>query len=235
MTPTPWNRSRGRGRRCTGRVLRATALAGLAVGGAVSAARVLTGGPDADLALAGDHLLSDAPVIATHGIDIAAAPEQVWPWLVQMGVGRGGFYTYDWVERAAGLAIDNADAIEPDWQNLAVGDQVHLSEDLALGVALLDPGHALVLSSAGASAGPTRDFDFTWVFVILSSPTGCRLLIRERYVPHGPAAWGVVAATLPVSCLMTRGMLAGVRRRAEAADSASPADDGAPVVPGAES
>ena len=200
---------------------RAVLGAGAAAVAGAAVARVLTGGPDADLALPGDCLLPGAPIVATHGLDIAAPAERIWPWLVQMGADRGGFYTFDRLERAVGLGIHNANAIHPQWQDLAVGDQVLLAAEAGFGlrVALLEANHVLVLSSQGVrapqSAGATMDFDFTWAFVLLETVGGCRLLVRERYRPHAAVAWAVVAATLPVSRLMTRGLLAGVRRRVE--------------------
>ncbi|WP_194949440.1 hypothetical protein [Actinomyces trachealis] len=71
-----------------------------------------------------------------------APAEAVWPWLVQMGYGRGGFYTFDLLERLAGVGIVNAKAINPDWQDLSVGDCVHLAEEVGLAVARLEPGRA---------------------------------------------------------------------------------------------
>jgi len=50
-----------------------------------------------------------------------APPEAVWPRLAQIGEGRGGFYSYDWLERMAGAKIHNADVIHPEWQELGVG------------------------------------------------------------------------------------------------------------------
>src|SRR5919198_3490657 len=75
------------------------------------------------LLLAGDELVADAEQ-QTHAISIDAPPEAVWPWLVQMGQGRAGFYSHDRLERFVGADIRNADEIHPEWQHLAVGDLV---------------------------------------------------------------------------------------------------------------
>ena len=75
-------------------------------------------------AIPGDELLQDAEMVATRAITIDAPPSAIWPWLVQMGVGRGGAYTYDWIERLFGLDIHNVDRIVPELQDLSVGDVI---------------------------------------------------------------------------------------------------------------
>jgi hypothetical protein len=77
-------------------------------------------------ATAGDELIGEARYRSTHAITIQAPSRQVWPWLVQMGQGRGGFYSYDWLENFLGLHIHNAESIRPALQNLVVGDQIRL-------------------------------------------------------------------------------------------------------------
>jgi len=68
----------------------------------------------------GDDLLPDADLSSTRGITIDAPPSAVWPGLVQMGSGRGGAYTYDWIENLFGLGMHSADEILPQFQHLAV-------------------------------------------------------------------------------------------------------------------
>lgn len=63
----------------------------------------------------GDELVPDANFATTRAIDINAPVEVVWPWLVQIGQGRGGFYSYDLLENVMGLDIQSADQIIPDW------------------------------------------------------------------------------------------------------------------------
>ena len=94
-----------------------------------------------------------------------------------------------------------------------------LAADAALTVVRLDPGHCLVLSSDGGVAPPGvgMDFDFSWAFVLDDHGSGhCRLRIRERYLPHRGATTAVVRAMRPVARFMTRGMMRGLRRRAQA-------------------
>lgn len=174
--------------------------------------------------LPGDDLVPGARVVATRAVTIAAPPRDVWPWLVQLGRGRGGFYSYDALENLAGLGIRSADAIEDRWQALAVGDDVHLAEEVALRVALVRPEHHLVLLGAPEPGEPgVVPFAFSWAFVVRALPPGddggarTRLLVRERYRPAHPLGRAVVEAVQPVSFLMTQRMLRGVRDRAEGA------------------
>lgn len=71
--------------------------------------------------LPGDELVPAPEWQWTHAITINAPPEQVWPWIVQMGQGRGGFYSYEALEDLVGCKIHNASRIVPEWQDLKVG------------------------------------------------------------------------------------------------------------------
>lgn len=171
---------------------------------------------EADQALPGDDLLPGAPVVATRAIGIAAPPREVWPWLLQLGYRRGGFYSYDALERMIGLDIHSAESIEERWQGLAVGDPVLLADGVVLQVAELEKGRHLVLRGSdglpGANAAP---YEFTWAFVLHPVGAGSRLLVRERYVPRGAAGRALAEAVQPVSFLMTQRMLRGIRERAQ--------------------
>ncbi len=96
---------------------------------------------DSETAVAGDDLVPDATVVETRGVEIGAPPEAVWPWLLQMGYNRAGWYSYDMVDMK-GASLDR---IDPELQQLAVGDLVPNSPDTAFAVRILDPGRALVL------------------------------------------------------------------------------------------
>ena len=71
--------------------------------------------------LPGDDLISDPDLAATRAITVGAAAGQVWPWIAQLGQGRGGFYSYDFLENLAGCDIHSADQIVPGWQDVGVG------------------------------------------------------------------------------------------------------------------
>ncbi|MDO8106454.1 SRPBCC family protein [Isoptericola sp. b441] len=176
--------------------------------------------PEQVTSLPGDGLVPLADLAATRAIDVAAPPEAVFPWLVQLGQGRGGFYSYDALENLAGLGIHSADRIEERWQDLAVGDQVHLAEDFALDVAICDPPHALVLHGQSPADPDDADpvpFTFSWAFVLRPTESGCRLVVRERYAYQAGWVGRLVVPVSWVSFLMTERMLRGIRDRAESA------------------
>ena len=87
----------------------------------------------------GDELMPHADIVATRVVEIDAPPSAIWPWLVQMGPGRGGAYTYDWIERRLGIDIRNTDRVIPELQHLKVGDEIPMP-GYAMRVERLDPG-----------------------------------------------------------------------------------------------
>ena len=113
------------------RVAGAVGAGALVVGVAVAAypallrTRCLTWGATSDeinRQMPGDDLVPDPDLVATRAVTIAAPPHAIWPWLVQMGSGRGGVYTYDWIENLFGLGMHSASEILPQFQDLDVGD-----------------------------------------------------------------------------------------------------------------
>lgn len=167
-------------------------------------------------ALPGDEIVPQAEVVATRAVSIDAPPREVWRWLVQLGQGRGGFYSYAWLENLVGCDIQNADRIDPQWQRLAVGDDVRLHPDLALRVAAMVPERHLVLRGAGPVEASAPPYDFSWSFVLCPAPDGgTRLIVRERYGYTRWWAGAVVEPVQPVSFVMSAGMLRGIRDRAE--------------------
>ena len=82
---------------------------------------------ESDEPLPGDDLIADPDLTATRAITIRASADQVWPWIAQLGQGRGGFYSYDFLENLVGCNIHSADRIVPEWQDVEVGDEVKLA------------------------------------------------------------------------------------------------------------
>ena len=167
----------------------------------------------------GDELLS-APVLqATEAVWIDAGAESVWPWLVQMGQERGGLYSFEKLENAVGLGYRNADRIHPEWQHIAVGDVVRLvpkgwlglPDGIELRVAELIDGQSIVLR-----AQPGLPWDGVWSFhVIPHWDDRCRLVIRSRLALRHPAEVAVAELFGPARAFITRGILLGIKRRAE--------------------
>ena len=110
------------------------------------------GATPSDLArvMAGDSLLANHTYSGTTAVTVDAAPEHIWPWLVQIGYQRGGLYSYDWLDRLFGyLDRPSATRIVPEFQNLAVGDRIPLGRGPSWPVAVLEPNRALVLVPSG--------------------------------------------------------------------------------------
>ncbi|MFX0577888.1 SRPBCC family protein [Nocardia nepalensis] len=192
-----------------------TYLAGLAVGyQVILRSRCLEWGSTKEevaRAMPGDDLLTDPDIVATRSITINAAPERIWPWLVQMGPGRGGAYTYDWIENLLGLDMHSADTILPQFQNLSVGDTFALGDTgPRMRVAVLEPEHALVFAS--------EDGHWVWAFGLYPSDEGTRLVSRNRIaLPDATVPMRVFNRLImePGSWVMERKMLLGIKQRAE--------------------
>ena len=161
--------------------------------------------------LPGDELVAAAKLNTTHAISIRAAAADVWPWLVQMGQGRGGLYSYTWIENWIGCRMRNANRIHPEWQTLSVGDEVSLHPKASplLVAALCVNQHLVLQSSAG--------FPWSWAFVLSDDgEKDCRLLVRTRVGWSNPVLslflWPVMG---PGHYVMERKMMHGIRVRAE--------------------
>jgi hypothetical protein len=170
--------------------------------------------------LPGDELVPGKASVTTRAVSIDAPAGEVWRWLVQIGQDRGGLYSYDWLENIFGLRIHSTLQIREAWQHLAPGDQVRLvpkgwlglPEGLALPVARVDPGRAIVLREQP----PQQPWNAVWSFHV--RPTGpgqCRLVSRSRSAPVQGAARLAAPLMEPVTLVMTRKMLLGIKQRAE--------------------
>ena len=166
---------------------------------------------EATMTLPGDELLEDPDVVTTRAVGIDVPPTAIWPWIVQMGPGRAGAYTYDWIENLAGLDMHSADEILPQFQDISVGDGWQLGlKGPRLEVARLEPESALVLRS--------DDGNWVWAFVLVPDGQSTRLLSRNRM--HQPGASATARALFtylmePGSLVMERKMLLGIKERAE--------------------
>jgi hypothetical protein len=178
------------------------------------------------LTLPGDDIVADPTVVTDHAITVDAAPEDVWPWLVQMGWGRGGWYTPRWVDRLLFPANGpSARRIHPELQDLQIGDFVldgPPATECGLYVEVLEPERALVLHSTSHLPLSWRAWaavDWSWAFVLTPLAEGqhTRFHFRSRWTtsPWWFTAGGLLGI-VPADFYMSRGMLRGVRLRAEA-------------------
>jgi hypothetical protein len=147
---------------------------------------------EAGARLPGDELIATPRLQATHAISIRAPPFEVWPWLVQMGQGRGGFYSYDWLEQIFGCEIYNVYEIVPRLQHLSVGNEVALHiKAPPLTVFEIRPHRAIVLAGGPAlqpDMPPDRSWyqfhtyqGYLWSFTLQEQPDGStRLIARIR-------------------------------------------------------
>jgi hypothetical protein len=172
--------------------------------------------------LPGDELLPGASLVTTRAISIDAPPEAIWPWLVQMGSGRGGAYTYDWIENLFGLNMHSADEILPEYQHIRVDDELPMGPDRpGMTVKVFEPPRTLAIQVA--------DQNWVWIFALVPEPEGdsTRLISRNRIATSALSPVARLFYTVfmePGSLVMERKMLLGIKRRAEriaAADSDS--------------
>ncbi|MFZ0548362.1 MAG: hypothetical protein WAM60_23140 [Candidatus Promineifilaceae bacterium] len=170
-------------------------------------------------ALPGDELVPAAMIQTTKGITIQAGPEAIYPWLLQIGVDRGGMYSYDRLENLFGLNVHTVDTIVPEYQQAAVGDfwrftpkDYVLNPGPGLWVKALKENSAVLLCF-GMENKPDDACIDTWQFVLEpQADSSTRLLLRSRMAiePQLP-----IKLTYPVQFIMERKMLLEIRERVE--------------------
>ena len=166
---------------------------------------------EATRSMPGDEWVPEPGFDTTKAITIDATPDTVWPWLAQMGRGRGGLYSFDVLDRAFGfLNAQSAREILPEYQHLAPGDVIPVGHG-DFPVQSVDEGRSLVL------AGDANGNRWTWQFGLYPQPEGTtRLVSRNRGTVRGLVPRLVLWIALePAAFVMTRQMLLNLRRRAE--------------------
>ncbi len=168
--------------------------------------------------LPGDELLTDPDIVSTRAVTIDAPAGAVWPWLVQMGSGRGGAYTYDWIENLFGLGMHSADEILPQFQDLKVGDELPLGPNRPMmRVEVCDPERTLTIRFA--------DGNWVWIFALAAEGGRTRLISRNRIATPGappPVRLLNLLVMEPGSLIMERKMLLGIKQRAERLEQGPP-------------
>lgn len=176
--------------------------------------------------LPGDELCANPQAQTTHAISISAPPSQVWPWLVQMGWGRGQWYTARWVDKL--LFPDNgpsADYVHPEWQALEVGDRVldgAPEKNTAFTVAMIEPNRHLVLHSREHLPPGWADkygaaIDWSWAFVLDgASEQRTRFIFRSRLRLQPLWVEAIyLGVIVPADFIMARQMMRGLKARVE--------------------
>ena len=162
--------------------------------------------------LPGDELVRSPRYVYNRVVTVHASPEQIYPWLVQLGAEKGGMYSYSWFEtNVLRCELINADQIHPEWQVLKVGDKVKMcpgnSGPPAYEVALLVPNQSIVMGHQ--ENGKWSD---VWQFVLVPQGDGStRMMIRGRSALEG-WLWDMIR---PGEFVMMRGMMLGIKQRAE--------------------
>jgi hypothetical protein len=179
------------------------------------------GATDAEVALSlpGDELAPQPIVSWTNAINIDTRPEQVWPWIAQLGDARGGFYSYTFIEDRVGaitgasdytVDYENANQIVAEWQNPAPGDVLIQG---SLKVREVQPGQYLLLDSIDP-----KSMQWTWLWQLypINSGEQTRLIVRCLIqVPEGTVNPVATAMMNVGGFVMQQRMLQGIKLRAE--------------------
>lgn len=175
---------------------------------------------EANRVLSGDEVTPPNPFRSTMAATLSATPEEIWPWLVQMGWDRAGYYTYNPIENLLGLDLHNADRIHPEWQDLKVGDTIWMSHPRLKNlfpetkVSTLEPNQALVLAIYGPSGTNTRPSGAWTFFLEPIDVATTRFIVRLQVA--APTVIGKIifyAFMEPAHFIMQHTMFTGLRKR----------------------
>lgn len=160
----------------------------------------------------GDHLVDAPTYVTTRAVTIDTTPETVWPWIVQMGQDRGGFYSFEWLDRLVDMKLHGAHRILPRYQNLDVGDE--LDRQGRLVVRAIEPEEALVV---GPGHHPD-DLDFAWTIALypdVGATTRLVSRLRAWFDVTSPRALAMLAAADPVQLMFEQKFLREIKIHAE--------------------
>ena len=178
--------------------------------------------------LPGDHIVPIPRTVFTHGIEIDAPADFVWPWIAQLGKDRGGFYSYELLENIIGLEIYNANSLLPDHQDPAVGDLIPFGPDMAYPLVICEPGKAMVIENCddldrkktyNPDEGHPRNFlHLSWLWFVEPIDANRSRFISRNRVSFSSSFMNRImfgALTEPVVFAMDRKMCLGIKQRAE--------------------
>lgn len=200
------------------RVIRAIVLGGV-LGGAFGAVYVKLvrpwtmrwGATDQEVAqhLPGDDIVARPDFNATQAITIKARPDDVWPWLVQIGSGRAGWYSYDRIDNSG---VPSASTVVPDLQRLGVGDLVPMVKGKEIGLIVKDmePNRRMLWWDGKG--------EYTWEWVLAPIEDQSTRLVRRlraTYPPFFSTRMLYVALATSGDIVMVSRELRGIKERAE--------------------
>lgn len=180
------------------------------------------GATDAEVArsMPGDDMVQHPTFNATRAVTIQARPEQIWPWLVQMGMTRAGWYSYDWVDN---LGRPSAERIIPELQHVAVGDVIPMSPDgkQGLRVKAFEPNEWMLWGDTKGGS--------TWCWGLYPQDENyMRLLTRVRIRYHWTSPLLLLDLLVEFTdIIMMRKCMLGIKQRAERANRLTPERTGA--------
>jgi hypothetical protein len=177
--------------------------------------------------MAGDELLEDPTFNATRAVEIEASPEEIWPWIVQMGYGRAGFYAFDKLDNGG---VPSAERILPEYQHVQVGDSIPLSKRRGrsfsfMEVVGMEPNKSLLWVFRNS---PWRDATWSWgLYEVDSNRTRLVSRLRNNHDFSSLQSSIMWAGVDVLEIVMMRTCLLGIKRRAEAiAGAPGDYDDG---------
>jgi hypothetical protein len=150
----------------------------------------------------GDDIVKNPTFNATRAVTINASPEEIWPWIIQIGYKRAGFYSYDFLDNDG---IPSAERVLPDYQNLKVGDRIPLDRDGTITVAALEPNKHMLLASQSER--------MTWAWGLYQTDAQQTRLVTRLRVRMDSIVPRLLWDTFEI--VMMRKCLLGIKRRAE--------------------
>jgi hypothetical protein len=169
----------------------------------------------------GEDAAVEAKVLATHAVDVNAPPETVWRYVAQIGQGRAGFYSYDWLENLVGCDIHNVYTVREEWQHPTLGQPIYLAPGFGMPLRVFESNRAFVMGMDSRNIPDSGDgsgyMAATWgLYLEANDPSGTRLVSRMRADHSGGFGYELMSQMmLWADFFMDRRMLLTIRDLAE--------------------